>query len=99
MLAAEPGQSATVLVALATMGGMPRAMSEGKVRSVPPPAIAFTPPPSAETMTTSARVDVGERWSAAGMGGGASGITRTASIVSVGVSAERVSGFVAMEKQ
>jgi hypothetical protein len=44
MLLTAPGQSATVLVALATRGDMPRPMSTGNVRSVPPPAMAFITP-------------------------------------------------------
>jgi hypothetical protein len=44
MLLTAPGQSATVLVALATIGETPRLMRAGKVRSVPPPAMAFITP-------------------------------------------------------
>ena len=44
MEANEPGQSATVLVALAAMAGTPSPNKAGKVRSVPPPAIEFTAP-------------------------------------------------------
>src|SRR5687768_1783451 len=53
MLPTVPGQSATVLVALATIGGMPRASSVGKVMSVPPPAIALTAPPAAAASAAS----------------------------------------------
>jgi len=43
-----PGRSPTVDVALAAMVGRPRKMREGKVRIVPPPAMAFmTPAPNA----------------------------------------------------
>ena len=40
----EPGQIATVLVALATVDGSPSQMSVGKESSVPPPAIALMAP-------------------------------------------------------
>ena len=53
MLLTEAGQSATVLVALATMGEIPSATSAGKVSSVPPPAIEFMTPLMAATITTS----------------------------------------------
>ena len=39
-----PGQSATVLVTLAAMAGIPTAVSMGKLIKVPPPAKAFTRP-------------------------------------------------------
>src|SRR3954468_16548519 len=55
MLPSEPGQSATVLVALAVSGGTPSPMSAGKVSSVPPPAIALIAPAMAEISTTTAR--------------------------------------------
>src|ERR1043166_4273412 len=42
MLPSEPGQSATVLVALATSGVTPSPTMAGKVSSVPPPAMALT---------------------------------------------------------
>src|SRR3990167_3776109 len=48
MLAAAPGRSATVEVALATIAGWPRKIRVGKVRIVPPPAIAFIPPATNE---------------------------------------------------
>src|SRR5512140_3382007 len=44
MLVRAPGRSATVLVAFATSGDSPAATSAGKVRSVPPPAIALMIP-------------------------------------------------------
>jgi hypothetical protein len=47
MLLSAPGHSATVLVALAMSGGTPSATMDGKVRSVPPPAMEFTMPPTA----------------------------------------------------
>ena len=55
MLLSEAGQSATVLVAFATMGGMPSPMSAGKVSKVPPPAIAFMTPLTVARITTTAR--------------------------------------------
>src|SRR4051794_36633516 len=39
-----PGHSATVLVTLAAMAGIPIAVNAGNDISVPPPAIAFTQP-------------------------------------------------------
>ena len=51
MLLTVPGQSATVLVAFATIGEMPSPTSAGKVRSVPPPAMAFIAPATAEMRT------------------------------------------------
>src|SRR5437588_10996069 len=42
----DPGQSATVLVALAWMGGTPVNMSAGRVMNVPPPATELSMPPS-----------------------------------------------------
>ena len=54
MLLSAPGHSATVLVALAVSAGTPSPTSAGKVSSVPPPAMAFTPPPSTEAMNTAA---------------------------------------------
>ena len=42
-----PSTSASVLVALATSGGVPKASRVGKVRSVPPPARALTAPAAA----------------------------------------------------
>src|SRR5579863_2469706 len=47
MLAAAPGSSATVEVALAMIAGSPRNISVGKVMMVPPPARAFINPPAA----------------------------------------------------
>src|ERR1700676_1389487 len=44
VLAAKPGQSATVLVALACTGGTPRNRRAGKERKLPPPAKAFSVP-------------------------------------------------------
>src|SRR5918999_885640 len=55
MLPSAPGQSATVLVALAAIGGIPRPTRAGKVRSVPPPAIELTAPATADARTTSGR--------------------------------------------
>ena len=45
-LATEPGQTATVLVALAGMGGTPVKMSAGKEKKLPPPATEFMAPAS-----------------------------------------------------
>jgi hypothetical protein len=39
-----PGQTATVLVALAFTGGMPVNSKEGKVMKLPPPAIELAAP-------------------------------------------------------
>src|SRR2546422_11583422 len=56
MLPSEPGQSATVLVALATSGVTPSATIAGTVSSVPPPAMAFTAPaPKAATSASAQR--------------------------------------------
>src|SRR5256885_8148708 len=56
MLPSAPGQSATVLVALATSGVTPRATIAGNVSSVPPPAMAFTAPaPKAATSASAKR--------------------------------------------
>src|SRR5574338_842405 len=55
MLLNAPGHSATVLVALATSGGTPSAMSAGNVSNVPPPAIEFTMPPTAAATATAIR--------------------------------------------
>jgi hypothetical protein len=44
MLPSEPGQIATVLVALAVIDGSPSQTSAGKESSVPPPATELTPP-------------------------------------------------------
>ena len=44
VLAAKPGHSATVLVALASTAGMPVANSAGNETKVPPPATAFSVP-------------------------------------------------------
>ena len=43
-LASVPGNRATVLDALATVGGSPASVSAGKVTNVPPPATAFMAP-------------------------------------------------------
>ena len=49
MLAIAPGRRATVEVAFAVIAGIPRKTRAGKVRIVPPPAMAFiTPAPKAE---------------------------------------------------
>src|SRR3989442_7599659 len=40
----NPGQSATVFVAFATLGLRPSHINKGKEMSVPPPAIEFMPP-------------------------------------------------------
>lgn len=45
MLAVTPVHSATVLVALAGMGGTPVNNSAGKPMKLPPPATAFSAPP------------------------------------------------------
>src|SRR6185503_10818723 len=55
MLVTEPGHSATVLVAFAVSGGIPRPTSAGKVSSVPPPAIEFMTPAATEMSTTALR--------------------------------------------
>ena len=55
MLPSEPGQSATVLVALATSGVTPSPTMAGKVSSVPPPAMAFTAPAAAAATSASTR--------------------------------------------
>src|SRR6185437_11319896 len=44
MLPREPGQMATVLVALAVMGGKPSHTRVGKETRVPPPATELIPP-------------------------------------------------------
>src|SRR5438094_8703102 len=44
MLPSEPGQIATVLVALAVIDGSPSQTSAGKESSVPPPATELIPP-------------------------------------------------------
>src|SRR5215471_9352401 len=44
ILPSEPGQIATVLVALAVIGGNPSQTSVGKEISVPPPATELIPP-------------------------------------------------------
>src|SRR5713101_5135649 len=54
MLAAAPGQSATVEVALAVIADSPRKRSVGYVRIVPPPAMAFITPAPAEEATRAA---------------------------------------------
>src|SRR6185436_188094 len=53
MLPKDPGHSATVLVALAEIGGTPSQMIAGKVISVPPPATEFTAPPMSAARKTS----------------------------------------------
>src|SRR5688572_24346070 len=67
MLPSAPGQSATVLVALATIGEMPRPTRAGKVSSVPPPAIELTAPATADATTTRGSRSAGVR-SRAGSG-------------------------------
>src|SRR5258708_7223820 len=49
-LASEPGQSATVLVALAWMGKTPVKISEGNVMKLPPPATELSAPPTTAVM-------------------------------------------------
>src|SRR5579875_395269 len=44
-LATEPGQMATVLVALAMMAGTPVKINAGNVKKLPPPATEFIVPP------------------------------------------------------
>src|SRR3954451_4902352 len=65
MLLSAAGSSATVLVALATIGVSPAAMRAGKVSSVPPPAIELTMPASsaapAPTRSCAAGIEVVER--------------------------------------
>ena len=51
MLPTDPGKSATVLVAFACRGGMPSAISAGKVSKVPPPAMEFMTPAIIAAMT------------------------------------------------
>src|SRR6478672_12207528 len=64
MLPSAAGSSATVLVAFATIGVNPAAISAGKVRSVPPPAIELTIPASraapAPTRSCAAGMEVAE---------------------------------------
>jgi citrate synthase len=64
MLPSAAGSSATVLVAFATIGVSPAAMSAGKVRRVPPPAIELTIPASsaapAPTRSCAAGMEVEE---------------------------------------
>ena len=58
MLATAPGHNATVLVAFATIAGMPRPTSAGNVSNVPPPAIELTAPPmTAATRTKASRIE------------------------------------------
>src|SRR6266571_5460582 len=45
MLATDPGQSATVLVALALMGRTPAKIRDGNVMKLPPPATELRVPP------------------------------------------------------
>src|SRR5580765_1758831 len=52
MLPEVPRTSASVLVALATMGGVPNRRSVGNVTSVPPPATALIAPPAAAASTS-----------------------------------------------
>ena len=52
MLLTEAGQSATVLVALATIGEIPSPTRAGNVNSVPPPATEFMTPLIVATITT-----------------------------------------------
>ena len=47
MLPEVPMTSASVLVALAMIGGVPKSSRAGKVTSVPPPATALIAPPAA----------------------------------------------------
>jgi hypothetical protein len=65
MLLSAAGSSATVLVALATIGGRPAAISAGKVSSVPPPAMELTIPASsaapAPTRSCAAGMEAEER--------------------------------------
>src|SRR5215204_5574332 len=53
MLPNDPGHSATVLVALAEIGGTPSQTIAGNVMSVPPPAIELTAPPISAARNTS----------------------------------------------
>src|SRR6185503_6945233 len=53
MLPNDPGHSATVLVALAEIGGTPSQTIAGNVISVPPPAIELTAPPISAARKTS----------------------------------------------
>ena len=50
-----PGQSATVEVAFAVIGGMPSAIRAGKVTRVPAPATAFIAAPRAAARATRGR--------------------------------------------
>src|ERR1700761_3582192 len=54
-----PGASATVLEALASMAGMPAAISDGKVRNAPPPASALTIPDA--NAAKASRISMGPR--------------------------------------
>jgi len=64
MLLSAAGSNATVLVAFATIGVRPAAMSAGKVSRVPPPAIELTIPASsaapAPTRSCAAGMEVEE---------------------------------------
>src|SRR6188474_347974 len=57
MLPIAPGQSATVLVALAVIAGTPSPTNAGKVISVPPPAMELIAPPMAAASTTQISLD------------------------------------------
>src|SRR5215218_9950585 len=53
MLPNDPGHSATVLVALAEVGGSPSPTSAGNVSRVPPPAMELTAPAAMAAANTS----------------------------------------------
>ena len=61
MLVMAPGQSATVLVALAMIGGTPNPTSAGKTSNIPPPAIALAMPASTANAHTTANCEAA-RW-------------------------------------
>jgi hypothetical protein len=54
MLAAPPGQRATVEVAFAVIADSPSQRRVGNVRIVPPPAMAFMTPAAADEATSAA---------------------------------------------
>src|SRR5438045_4177117 len=62
MLLNDAGQSATVLVALATIGVIPSPTRAGNVRRVPPPATEFMTPLIVAATTTNMRINVADNW-------------------------------------
>jgi hypothetical protein len=65
MLPEVPMTRASVLVALAMIGGVPKSSSAGNVTSVPPPATALIAPPAAAAII-SPRISVTDIVGAAG---------------------------------